>query len=108
MLLLLVVSLGGAFYASLAWYGFDLLEEGYFLTHARRVQAGGLPYRDFSTPYTPGVFYLYAWMMDWIGPTWSPCASSPSWPGGDVPRALPLRQAPDVPGVRRSPRWCWW
>ncbi len=67
MLLLLVVSLGCAFYASLAWYGFDLLEEGYFLTHARRVQLGGLPYRDFSTPYTPGVFYLYAWMMEALG-----------------------------------------
>ena len=67
VLLLLVVALGCAFYASLAWYGFDLLEEGYFLTHARRVQLGGLPYRDFSTPYTPGVFYLYAWMMEALG-----------------------------------------
>src|SRR5207249_1010561 len=44
------------------------LDEGYFLTHARRVELGGLPYRDFSTPYTPGVFYLYAWIMDRAGP----------------------------------------
>ena len=66
LLVVLIAGLIGAVYASLAWYGFDLLEEGYFLTHARRVQEGGLPYRDFSTPYTPGVFYLYAWLMDWI------------------------------------------
>lgn len=64
---LVCVTLLGVCYASLAWYGFDLLEEGYFLVHARRVQLGGLPYRDFSTPYTPGVFYLYAWLMDWVG-----------------------------------------
>jgi hypothetical protein len=55
-------------YLSLAWYGFDLLDEGYFLTHARRIQLGGLPYRDFDTPYTPGVFYLYAWLLDRFGP----------------------------------------
>ena len=48
-------------------YGFDLLEEGYFSTHSRRVQLGGLPYRDFSTPYTPGIFYLGARLMDWFG-----------------------------------------
>lgn len=58
-----------AVYFSFAWFGFDLLEEGYFMTQARRVQLGGLPYRDFSAPYTPGVFYLYAWMMDWFGPS---------------------------------------
>ncbi|HET7769784.1 MAG TPA: glycosyltransferase family 39 protein, partial [Chloroflexota bacterium] len=56
-------------YLSLAWYGFDLLDEGYFLTHARRVQLGGLPYRDFDTPYTPGVFYLYAWLLERFGPS---------------------------------------
>ena len=55
-------------YLSLRWYGFDVLEEGYFLTNARVVQHGGLPYRDFDAPYTPGIFYLYAWMMDRLGP----------------------------------------
>lgn len=54
-------------YMSLAWYGFDLLDEGYFLTHARRIQLGGLPYRDFDAPYTPGIFYLYAWILDRFG-----------------------------------------
>jgi len=54
-------------YLWVSWYGFDLLEEGYFSTHSRRVQLGGLPYRDFSTPYTPGIFYLGALLMDWFG-----------------------------------------
>jgi hypothetical protein len=63
----LVAAIVGLLYVSLAWYGFDPLEEGYFLTNARRVQLGGLPYRDFDAPYTPGVFYLYAWMMSWLG-----------------------------------------
>src|SRR5688572_14999568 len=56
-------------YLSLAWYGFDLLDEGYFLTHARRIQLGGLPYQDFDSPYTPGVFYLYAWLLERFGPS---------------------------------------
>src|ERR687885_256734 len=63
-----VVALVCAGYLALAWYDFDLLDEGYFLTHARRVELGGLPYRDFSTPYTPGIFYLYAWILDHFGP----------------------------------------
>lgn len=63
----LVVALLCAMYGSFSWYGFDLLEEGYFATHARRVQRDGLPYRDFSTPYTPGVFYLYTHVLDWFG-----------------------------------------
>ncbi len=67
VVVLLAAALLCAAYASVAWYGFDLLEEGYFLVHARRVQLGGLPYRDFSTPYTPGIFYLYAWLMEWVG-----------------------------------------
>src|SRR5688572_28385339 len=54
-------------YLSMAWYGFDLRDEGYFLTHARRIQLGGLPYRDFDTPYAPGVFYLYAWLLERFG-----------------------------------------
>ena len=68
VLVCLAVALVCAAYLALAWYDFDLLDEGYFLTHARRIQLGGLPYRDFSTPYTPGVFYLYAWILDHFGP----------------------------------------
>jgi|GEM_PF-6248223 len=56
-----------AVYLSFAQYGFDILEEGYFLANAQRVLEGDLPYRDFNTPYTPGVFYLYAWLMEQAG-----------------------------------------
>jgi Dolichyl-phosphate-mannose-protein mannosyltransferase len=41
-------------------YWVDLTDEGYFLYLASRVHQGDLPYRDFDTYYTPGVFYLYA------------------------------------------------
>jgi hypothetical protein len=59
-----VVALGalGIFgvYAWSARYWVDLTDEGYFLYLASRVYQGDLPYRDFDTYYTPGVFYLYA------------------------------------------------
>ncbi|HEV2122339.1 MAG TPA: glycosyltransferase family 39 protein [Chloroflexota bacterium] len=63
-----VAALICAAYLSFAQYGFDILEEGYFATNARAVQLGSLPYRDFDTPYTPSIFYLYAWLMDVFGP----------------------------------------
>jgi len=53
-----VTALVCAVYLSFAQYGFDILEEGYFLANAQRVLKGDLPYRDFNTPYTPGIFYL--------------------------------------------------
>ena len=62
-----VVGLIAAVYLSFAQYGFDVLEEGYFLHNAQRVLQGELPYRDFNTPYTPGIFYLYAWVMEQFG-----------------------------------------
>ncbi|HEU5316281.1 MAG TPA: hypothetical protein VFX49_09245 [Chloroflexota bacterium] len=62
-----VAALVAALYLSFAQYGFDVLEEGYFLSNARRVLEGDVPYRDFNTPYTPGIFYLYAWMMERVG-----------------------------------------
>ncbi len=52
-----------AIFVVYAWssnYWVDLIDEGYFLYLASRVYAGDLPYRDFDTYYTPGVFYLYA------------------------------------------------
>jgi hypothetical protein len=68
LVVIAVVALASSGYLALTGYGFDLLEEGYFVSHARRVQLGAVPYRDLSVPYTPGVFYLYAWVMDWFGP----------------------------------------
>src|SRR4051794_40828657 len=56
---LLLFSLG----AWLARFGIDVTDEGYFLDLANRVQHGQLPYRDFDTYYTPGLFYLNAALL---------------------------------------------
>lgn len=54
-------------YVWLARYGLDLVDEGYFLDLATRVQHGQLPYRDFDTYYTPGIFYLHAAVLTLFG-----------------------------------------
>ena len=59
-----------ALFAIYVWstlYWIDLVDEGYFVYLSSRVKAGDLPYRDFDTYYTPGIFYLYAWTMDLFG-----------------------------------------
>jgi hypothetical protein len=48
-------------------YWIDLIDEGYFIYLSSRVQAGDVPYRDFDTYYTPGIFYLYAWTFNLFG-----------------------------------------
>jgi hypothetical protein len=45
----------------------DFVDEGYFLDLADRMLRGDMPYRDFFTPYTPGVFYLHLWAMELLG-----------------------------------------
>jgi hypothetical protein len=47
-------------YAWSGHYWVDLVDEGYFLDLGQRVLNGSLPYRDFTTYYTPGIFYLFA------------------------------------------------
>src|SRR5215208_4429936 len=50
-------------FAAYAWSGrfwIDPVDEGYFLDLAERVLNGAVPYRDFATYYTPGIFYLFA------------------------------------------------
>jgi hypothetical protein len=54
-------------YAWLSRLGIDLADEGYFLDLASRVQAGELPYRDFDTYYTPGIFYLDGAVLSLFG-----------------------------------------
>lgn len=51
----------------LTGYFADLIDEGYFADLADRVARGELPYRDFATPYTPGLHYLHAWAFGLIG-----------------------------------------
>jgi hypothetical protein len=46
-------------YAWAAHYDLDLYDEGYFLDLGQRVLHGQIPYRDFDTYYTPGIFYLF-------------------------------------------------
>jgi hypothetical protein len=47
--------------------GIDVVDEGYFLSLADRVHQGALPYRDFETYYTPGIFYVYAGLFHLFG-----------------------------------------
>jgi hypothetical protein len=54
-------------YAWSGQYWLDLIDEGYFVYLGYRVHAGDLPYRDFDTYYTPGIFYLFAWTFDVAG-----------------------------------------
>jgi hypothetical protein len=50
-----------------ARYHIDMVDEGYFMDLAYRVYGGGLPYRDFDTYYTPGIFYLLAATFEFAG-----------------------------------------
>src|SRR6266542_4540025 len=63
--LFLLLSLG--LYDWAAHYRLDALDEGYFMSTSWRVLAGDLPYRDFSTPYTPAFFYLNALLFRVFG-----------------------------------------
>ena len=68
-----VAAVGAATVAAAAAYvwlsrlNIDLGDEGYFLDLASRVQAGQLPYRDFDTYYTPGIFYLNSVVLTLFG-----------------------------------------
>jgi hypothetical protein len=61
-----------ALYVWASGYWIDLIDEGYFVYLGSRVAAGDLPYRDFDTYYTPGVFYLFAWTFKVFGLTVEP------------------------------------
>jgi hypothetical protein len=63
----LVAALLLGLYVWAAHYRTDPVDEGYFIYTSSRVLAGDLPYRDFSTPYTPGFFYLNAMLFRLFG-----------------------------------------
>src|SRR5882762_9487642 len=63
--LLGVVVLAAYVWSAHVWI--DVVDEGYFLDLADRVRLGAVPYRDFSTYYTPGIFYLFALTMKVFG-----------------------------------------
>ncbi len=56
-----------ALYAWAARYRLDTLDEGYFVYTSSRTLVGELPYRDFSTPYTPAFFFLNALLFQVFG-----------------------------------------
>jgi len=61
-----------ALYVWAGGYWIDLIDEGYFVYLGSRVHAGDLPYRDFDSYYTPGIFYLFAWTFDLFGVSVAP------------------------------------
>src|SRR3981081_861132 len=63
--LLGVVVLAADVWSAHVWI--DVVDEGYFLDLADRVRTGAVPYRDFSTYYTPGIFYLFAAVLKIFG-----------------------------------------
>jgi hypothetical protein len=63
---LIAVVVFGA-YAWTGQYWLDVVDEGYFLDLAARVERGQVPYRDFDTYYSPGIFYLFAGIFQVFG-----------------------------------------
>ncbi len=68
LVLLLVLWIGGSLYLGVgADKGLGFYDEGVRVYGAERVLNGDLPYRDFWSLYSPGLFYFYALLFKLFG-----------------------------------------
>lgn len=69
LLFLLFLLAAALVYWNRVGFGLRIDDEGYIVSLARRLQHGEVPYRDFTTFYTPGIYLLLAGFFHLLGPS---------------------------------------
>lgn len=64
-----LVFIGCVYYLFFVNKGLVLFDEGYYVHSAERIYDGQIPYKDFSLQYSPGYFYLLAFLYKLFGPS---------------------------------------